>query len=93
MAQDVATTLALPSARADVVIDANPAPEAVDAALARLLDLAREHGSAIGVATASPNSVERLARWANALESQGVALVPLSALMSARPNASAQSKP
>jgi len=93
VAQDVAATLAMPSARADVVIDANAAPEAVDAALARLLDLAREHGSAIGVATASPSSVERLARWANALESQGVALVPLSALMSATPNASAQSKP
>ncbi len=51
VAQDVATALAMPSARADVVIDANAAPEAVDAALARLLDLAREHGSAIGVAT------------------------------------------
>jgi polysaccharide deacetylase 2 family uncharacterized protein YibQ len=93
VAQDVAAALAMPSARADVVIDAKAAPEAVDAALARLLDLARERGSAIGVATASPNSVERLARWANALESQGAVLVPLSALMSATPNASAQSKP
>jgi uncharacterized protein len=74
------------------VIDANAAPEAVDAALARLLDLAHEHGTAIGVVTASPSSVERLAQWANALESKGVGLVPLSALMSATPSASAQSK-
>ncbi len=93
VAQEVAATLAMPSARADVVIDANAAPEAVDAALARLLDLAHEHGTAIGVATASASSVERLARWTAALESKGVALVPLSALMSATPSASAQSKP
>jgi uncharacterized protein len=93
VAQDVATALAMPWARADVVIDANAAPDAVEAALARLFDRARERGSAIGVATASPSSVERLARWANALESQGVALVPLSALMSATPSASAHSKP
>lgn len=93
VARDVAATLAMPSARADLVIDATAAPEAVDAALARLLDLAREHGTAIGVATASPNSVERLARWTDALELKGVALVPLSALMSATPIPSAQSKP
>jgi polysaccharide deacetylase 2 family uncharacterized protein YibQ len=90
---DVAATLAMPSARADVVIDANPAPEAIEAALARLLARAREHGAAIGVASASLTSVERLARWANGLESKGVALVPLSALMPAAPSPSAQSKP
>jgi uncharacterized protein len=93
VAPDVAATLAMPSARADLVIDANPTPEAIEAALARLLDRAHERGSAIGVASASPMSVERLARWANGLESKGVALVPLSALMSAAPTPSAQSKP
>jgi uncharacterized protein len=93
VAQEVAATLALPSARADVAIDADPAPEAVDAALARLLDVARERGAAIGVASASPSSVERLARWTAALESKGVALIPLSALMSATSSQSAQSKP
>ena len=83
VAPDVAATLQMPSARADLVIDANPSPEAIEVALARLLDRARERGSAIGVASASPSSVEHLARWANGLESKGVALVPLSALMSA----------
>jgi uncharacterized protein len=75
------------------VIDANPSPEAIEAALARLLDRARKRGSAIGVASASPISVELLARWANGLEAKGVALVPLSALMSAHPSPSAQSNP
>jgi uncharacterized protein len=93
VAPDVAATLAMPSARADLIIDADPSPEAVEAALARLLDRARERGSAIGVASASPSSVEHLARWANGLESRGVALVPLSALMSAAPTPSAQSRP
>ena len=93
VAPDVAATLAMPSARADLVIDANPSPEAIEAALARLLERARERGSAIGVASASPMSVERLARWANGLESKGVALVPLSALMPAASSPSAQSKP
>ena len=93
VAPDVAATLAMPSARADVVIDANPTPEAIEAALARLLDRARERGSAIGVASASPMSVELLARWTNGLESKGVALVPLSALMSAAPSPSAQTNP
>jgi polysaccharide deacetylase 2 family uncharacterized protein YibQ len=93
LAEGVAARLAMPAARADLTIDANPSPEAVDAALARLLDRAHERGSAIGVASASPATVERLARWASALESKGVALVPLSALMSPAPNPSAQARP
>ena len=93
VAPDVAETLGMPSARADLVIDSDPSPEAIEAALARLLDRARERGSAIGVASASPISVEHLARWANGLESKGVALVPLSALMSAGQRSAAQSKP
>ncbi len=90
-ALDGAATLAMPSARDDVVIDANAAPEAIDAALARLVALARQHGSAIGVASATPISVEHLARWANGLDAKGVALVPLSALMSETAGLSTQS--
>ncbi len=93
VAPDVAATLPMPSARADVAIDAGASPQSFDAALARLLDLARERGAAIGVASASPASVERLARWAAALEAKGVALVPLSALMAKAPNASAEASP
>jgi uncharacterized protein len=89
--QDISTSAPMPSARADLVIDASAAPEAVDASLSRLVALARERGSAIGVASATPGSVERLARWTNGLDSKGVALVPLSALMSGTPGLSAQS--
>jgi polysaccharide deacetylase 2 family uncharacterized protein YibQ len=92
LAPDAARALATSSARADFVIDANPSPAAFDAALERLVDLARQRGAAIGVASASPGSVERLARWTSALEAKGVALVPLSALMSKAPSPSAQSE-
>ena len=83
----------MPSARADVVIDANSSPAAVDASLERLVELARERGAAIGVASASPAMVERLTRWAAALEAKGVALVPLSALMLKSSGSQARAKP
>ena len=93
LAPDLARTMPMPAARADVIIDDNPSAAALDAALARLIELARQRGTAIGVASASANSVEHLARWARALEAKGVALVPLSALMSRTPGLSALSKP
>ena len=52
LARETASTLDLPSANADVVIDADPAPEAIEAALTRLEALARSRGGAIGVAAA-----------------------------------------
>ncbi len=89
--QDPAAMSPIPSARADLAIDANVAPEALDASLSRLVGLARQRGSAIGVVSGAPGDVARLERWANGLDSKGVALVPLSALMSATPSPSAQS--
>ncbi len=87
---DLAASARMPSAHADVVIGADATPEAVEAALSRLVELARRRGAAIGVASATPGGVERLARWANDLEAQGVALVPLSALMSRQEERSVQ---
>ena len=88
-AQSLAPTLAAaagaPSARADVVLDASPRPEAIDAALARLEALARAKGSAIGYAAGLPGAMEALARFAQGLERRGVALVPLSALTTRGP--------
>jgi uncharacterized protein len=52
------------------------------AALNRIIEPARERGSAIGVVSVSPAGIARLERWTNGLDSKGVALVPLSALMS-----------
>jgi uncharacterized protein len=93
VAREAAATLNLPAGKADVVIDADPSPEGVEAALTRLEALARGQGAAIGVATARPASVERIARWAVALEARGVALAPLSAIVSRVPGPAAQAIP
>ncbi len=93
LAREVASTLDLPSGTADVVIDADPAPEAVEAALTRLEALARRQGGAVGVAAARPASVERIARWSAGLQARGVALAPVSAMMSRAPGPAAQASP
>jgi hypothetical protein len=72
----------LPFAKGDIVIDSTPTPANIDKALARLEALARERGSAIGVASALPASIDRIAAWAKAAESRGVAIVPISAIVS-----------
>lgn len=68
-----------PAARADVVLDAVPRADAIDAMLARLEEQARAQGFAIGSASALPVSVERIARWAEEAAGRGLLLVPVSA--------------
>jgi uncharacterized protein len=74
------TTAPAATLRAQAVVDVVPRPEAVDRELARLEEAARQRGFAIGTASAFPMSVERIARWAAALDSKGIELVPVSAL-------------
>jgi hypothetical protein len=71
----------VPFARGDISIDAVPTALEIDRALARLETLAREHGTAVGVASALPISIERISVWTRALESRGVLLVPLTTAM------------
>jgi polysaccharide deacetylase 2 family uncharacterized protein YibQ len=70
----------LPFAKADLAIDAVPTPGDVDRALARLETLARERGVAVGMASALPVSIERIAKWAKGVEARGVTLVPITAV-------------
>jgi polysaccharide deacetylase 2 family uncharacterized protein YibQ len=93
LARDIAPTLNLPEANADGVIDAAPSAQAIEFALARLESLAKRQGGAIGVASALPISIDHIARWAAGLESRGVSLVPVSALMSRGTTASARADP
>lgn len=74
-------------AKADVVIDAAPTAADIDAALARLEQIARERGQAVGAASALPVAIDRIARWAKQLESRGIVLAPLSAVAN-RPKSS-----
>ena len=43
--------------------------------------LAKERGTAVGIASALPISIERIAVWIKALESHGIMLVPLTTAM------------
>jgi hypothetical protein len=67
----------LPFAKTDIVLDTVPTPAEIDHALARLELSAREHGTAVGLATALPATVARIADWAKAVESKGFVLVPI----------------
>jgi polysaccharide deacetylase 2 family uncharacterized protein YibQ len=67
-----------PTARADMVLDGIPRPDAVDRQLERLEQLARQRGFAIGSASALPVTVDRIAHWSRSLEARGVLLVPVS---------------
>jgi polysaccharide deacetylase 2 family uncharacterized protein YibQ len=60
------------------VLDGVPRPEAVDRQLERLEQMARQRGFALGSASALPVTLDRIARWAKALEMRGVLLVPVS---------------
>jgi polysaccharide deacetylase 2 family uncharacterized protein YibQ len=83
--RSVAPTLAaaqsMPFARADLAIDAVPTAVEIDRSLAKLESLAKERGTAVGMASALPISIERIAIWIKTLESHGIMLVPLTTTM------------
>ncbi|MBU6463728.1 MAG: divergent polysaccharide deacetylase family protein [Bradyrhizobium sp.] len=81
VAASVAASQAMPFAKADVSIDTVPTAVEIDRALANLETLAKDHGTAIGVASALPISIERIGAWSKALESHGIMLVPLTTAM------------
>ena len=56
------------------------APRCATLHSARLEALAKEHGSAVGMAQALPASIERIAQWAKAAETRGIVLVPITAI-------------
>ncbi|MBV8751587.1 MAG: divergent polysaccharide deacetylase family protein [Hyphomicrobiales bacterium] len=72
----------MPFAKANIVLDATPTPAEIDNALAKLESIARERGVAVGVASALPASIDRIAHWAKAAAGRGIVLVPISAVAS-----------
>ena len=81
VASSQAESQAMPFARADFNIDAVPTSVEIDRALAKLESLAKERGTAVGIASALPISIERIGAWSKSLESRGVMLVPLTTAM------------
>ncbi|MFB0489840.1 polysaccharide deacetylase 2 family uncharacterized protein YibQ [Methylobacterium sp. OAE515] len=74
-----------PIARAEIVLDATPRAEAIDAALAQAEARARADGFVLVSTSGSVLSVDRIVRWAKDLDARGLRLVPASvALRGAR---------
>jgi polysaccharide deacetylase 2 family uncharacterized protein YibQ len=84
IAAAIGAGLHLPVRRADMVIDANPSAEMIDAALNKLEAMARDKGIACASASALPITLERLAHWAASLKERGIDLVPISATLNLR---------
>ena len=81
VAPSLAAAQAMPFAKADLSIDVVPTAVEIDRALAKLEALAKEHGVAVGTASALPISIERISLWIKALEGHGILLVPLTTAM------------
>ncbi len=79
LAGQIALANGLPFAKASIVLDAVPTPNEIDRALLRLESMARDGGTAVGVVSALPVSIGRIAKWAKTAESRGFLLVPISA--------------
>jgi polysaccharide deacetylase 2 family uncharacterized protein YibQ len=84
-ANSVAITVArhakAPIAVGSVVLDDVQTAEAIDARLAELEAHALENGSAVGTASVFPVSIERVAEWTAGLDARGLALAPLTAVV------------
>lgn len=87
VAGQISASVSLPLAKTDIVLDAVPTPVEIDRALGRLEAAARENGSAVGLATAQPATIARLAEWAKKVESRGFVLVPIT-MITAKPKSS-----
>ena len=72
----------------DLVVDATPGAPEIDANLAKLEQIARGRGSALGlVSVPRPVAVARLVAWAAGLKERGLALRPVSAILRTPPRA------
>ncbi len=80
IAGQIAGASNVPYAKSDVTIDAVPTPAEIDRALGRLEAQARERGLAVGVMSALPGAINRVADWSKKIESRGFVLVPITAI-------------
>ena len=79
-APGVARDLTLPHVVVDRVIDDFATRAAIDDQLAALEAVARDKGTALGVGSPYPVTLDRIAQWAPTLATRGIVLAPVSAL-------------
>lgn len=78
--RQVAREINLRYGAAQVLIDTQANPDAIEKALSRLASIARQRGSAIGIGSASAMTIEQVQVWSEKLATQGITLVPVGAL-------------
>jgi polysaccharide deacetylase 2 family uncharacterized protein YibQ len=78
-ASKAATALGLEYAIVSVQIDGAQSAAEIEKQLAKLEEMAKQQGTAIGVVRLKPDAVKQLAAWASKLEGKGLVLVPVSA--------------
>jgi hypothetical protein len=66
------------------VIDADPSPASIRAALDMLEGEARTNGFAIGTGTGLQVTIDSVAEWSKQLQERGILLVPVSAAYKGR---------
>ena len=81
VAPGVARDIGLPHGATDRFIDDVATRAAIDEQLAALEAIAREKGTALGVGSPYPVTLDRIAQWAPTLASKGIALAPVSAVV------------
>lgn len=81
---EIAEEMGVPHVSADVWVDDEPTGESIDSALARLQAMAQERNAAVGIGRAYPLTIERVRRWAEAIQGGEIALVPVSAVVDGR---------
>ena len=72
----------VPTAERDVFLDNDRAPAAIRARLAEVEQIARRHGRCIAIGHPYPETLDALAAWLAAAQAKGLALAPISALVS-----------
>ena len=70
-----------PRSSADAVVDEQPSGEAIDQQLAKLEAQATQKGQALGIGFAYGVTLDKVTRWAAALQARGYQLAPASAVM------------
>lgn len=81
LAPQLAAANRIPFARVTNTLDADPNRNAILDALDQLVAKAKQDGTAIGLISALPISIETVSDWARQLGDAGVEIVPMSALM------------
>jgi len=73
----IAQELKLEYVQGSIILDDFKNKTAIDDALKRLEKMAHLHGTAIGITTAMPLSIQRVREWSEKLKERGFTLVPL----------------